>query len=321
MELKTILNALFTGLNSHIDRGFKALIDTVNKDRDSKTFEKTVQKQTVELVGIFAEFKKALDKVASPKFDVKVDSGAEKIIAALENIDRKDVVGKAVVDNAKVLEKAFTNLQAGINKLSTPEFKVNIDLKPLESSITALTKQVTKTVERPPITLDAVLKELQLLRASIKENAPEKIGAKIDAMDAVFRGLKPKDSVKFDDKQMQGLMAALTGGRGGMSVGGGVLAARQVTVANVTMTTANTEYSYTFPANTVGFELRLRADDVPLLVSYTTGKLPTSGDGLAYLTVPAYFIEKTAGLDWSGKTIYFQAATASQILEVIIYTA
>lgn len=215
------------------------------------------------------------------------------------------------------LEKAF---ESATKRMEKPSFDVNVDMDPLLAELKNIQQLMGVLAEKKGPDLKIAEGYLKLILSAIKENSPKEFP--IDAMDAVFGKLKPKDSVKFDDKQMQGLMAALTGGRGNsMTVGGGVLAARTVAVDNVAMATADTEYSYTFPANTVGFELRLRADDVPLLVAYETGKLPTSGDGLAYLTVPAYFIEKTAGLDWSGKTIYVQAGTASQTLEVITYTA
>ena len=94
-----------------------------------------------------------------------------------------------------------------------------------------------------------------------------------------------------------------------------------MTVANLSMPAVNTEYTYTLPANTVQYKIKMRADDVPFLLATTTGKLPTSGDGSAYMTIAAYYTESTAGLDLSGKTLYLQTASVSQVAEIIVYTA
>lgn len=220
---------------------------------------------------------------------------------------------------SRSMAKLGAQFEAATKRMEKPTFDVNVDIDPLLAELRDIQAAMVKVAGKKGPDLSVAEGYLKMILGAIKENSPKDFP--IDAMDAVFGKLKPKDSVKFDDTQMKGLMAALTNSGNSMAVGGGVLAARNVDVDNVTMATADTEYSYTFPANTVGFELRLRADDVALLVAYTTGKLPTSGDGLAYLTVPAYFIEKTAGLDWSGKTIYVQTGSAAQTLEVITYTA
>lgn len=243
---------------------------------------------------------------------LSVSKPIERLAGILEK--QSDAQGRA-------LAKLGAQFEAATARMEKPTFDVNVDMKPLLAELKDIQIGMERIAAKKGPDLSVAEGYLKLILTAIQENSPKDFP--IDAMDAVFKGLKPKDSVKFDDSQMKGLMAALTSSRGGgsISVGGDVLAARNVDVDNVTMASANTEYSYTFPANTVGFELRLRADDVALLVAYTTGKLPTSGDGAAYLTVPSYFIEKTAGLDWSGKTIYVQTASASQVLEVIVYTA
>ncbi len=221
----------------------------------------------------------------------------------------------------KEMQKFGGHLKALSERIENPKFDVNVDMGEVVECLGEM-KNILLFMNEKSVDLSTVEQLLGALIETFKQGHPDAFAEKIDALDAVFKGIKIPETIGFDPKQMKGLMTALTNAGGGsITTGGGVLAARNVDVDNVAMTDANTQYSYTFPANTVGFELRLRADDVPLLVAYTTGKLPTSGDGLAYLTVPAYFIEKTAGLDWSGKTIYVQTGSASQTLEVITYTA
>lgn len=246
-----------------------------------------------------------------------VDRGALAVVKAVDTLGKS--VDKSSESQSRAIGRLEKQFEAATARMEKPTFDVNVDMDPLLAELRDIQAAMVKVAGKKGPDLSVAEGYLKMILGAIKENSPKDFP--IDAMDAVFGKLKPKDSVKFDDTQMKGLMAALTNSGNSMAVGGGVLAARNVDVDNVTMASANTEYSYTFPANTVGFELRLRADDVPLLVAYTTGKLPTSGDGLAYLTVPAYFIEKTAGLDWSGKTIYVQTGSASQTLEVITYTA
>lgn len=95
--------------------------------------------------------------------------------------------------------------------------------------------------------------------------------------------------------------------------------ANKATIYNLSMATANTEYSYTFPSNTVSWTLRVRDTDVPILYAWDTGVLPTSGDGSAYATVPAYYLQSQDGVEWSNRTIYLQTGSANQVCEIISY--
>lgn len=82
------------------------------------------------------------------------------------------------------------------------------------------------------------------------------------------------------------------------------------TIANVSMTSANTEYSYTFPAGTRAFRIKLRALNAQLKIAFVSGE-----SGSTYLTVPyGDFLEMKAKV--GGATIYFQSASASQTAEI-----
>lgn len=84
----------------------------------------------------------------------------------------------------------------------------------------------------------------------------------------------------------------------------------KATTANVTMTSADTEYSYTFPAGTQKFSIKLRALNALLKVAFASG---TSGS--TYFTIPygdILVMEAKIG----GSTIYFQSPTASQVAEI-----
>ena len=199
-------------------------------------------------------------------------------------------------DNTDIL-KALEALQKSI-KIEVPK----TDLKPIQEGLASM-----------KASLDKVL-------AAIKENKPEKIGEKIDAMDAVFKGLKPKDTTRFDDEQMKGIMAALTHGGASMSTNPGVKSATNWEVARLAITAANTEYTYTFPANTVSWTMKLRDQGATLYYSSATGKFPTSGNNTTYMTMLPLGARSQDGVEWAGKKMYVQSDTASQVLEIEVFT-
>lgn len=261
MELKTILNALFTALNSHVDRGFSSVVKALGGLKDD-------DKIVTVLSQVGTRFERAVEKLVKKEFDVLVDLGP--------------------------LEKEFSLITAELRKLNAKEVA---EIK-------------TGNVED---LLKAIL-------TSIRENAPEKIGEKIDAMDAVFKGLTPKDSVRFDDTQMKGLMAALTHGAGGFAMNPGIKSATNWTVERVAITLANTEYTYTFPANTVSWTMKLREQGATLYYSSATGKLPVSGDNSTYMTMLPLGAKSQDGVEWAGKKMYVQSDTATQVVELEIFT-
>lgn len=86
-------------------------------------------------------------------------------------------------------------------------------------------------------------------------------------------------------------------------------------VVNFNITLANTEYSYTLPSGTRAFEFKLR-DVATLKFSDTSGQ-----SGTTYVTVPpgtSYSVTNRK----SGSTLplYFQATSATQVLELIYWT-
>jgi len=82
------------------------------------------------------------------------------------------------------------------------------------------------------------------------------------------------------------------------------------TIANETMTSANTEYSYTFPEGTRAFKISLRALNALLKVAFVEG-----ASGTTFFTVP-YGDKLEMKAKVGGATIYFQSPTASQVAEI-----
>ena len=203
-----------------------------------------------------------------------------------------------------------------------PDFRRNIDAQ-------------TKIISDALVRLEGALaqgdsKELRAIAGELKKQKPpdfknlEKLLATKDDNKPILDALaKLADSIskmqtgkpiKIDEMQMRALTAVPS-----LSVNGGNMAARNVINTVKAITTLNTEYSYVFPANTVAWTLKLRDLSVLWYYSYTTGTLKVSGDASAYVTAPQQFLQSKDNVDWSGKTIYFEAESSSQVMEIVVY--
>ena len=84
------------------------------------------------------------------------------------------------------------------------------------------------------------------------------------------------------------------------------------TIANVDITLANTEYSYTLPVGTTRFEIKLRNIGIPLKICFVSG-----GSGTTYKNLPAGQSYREDNIKRGPNILYFQAATANQVAEII----
>lgn len=82
------------------------------------------------------------------------------------------------------------------------------------------------------------------------------------------------------------------------------------TINNTTMTSANTEYSYTFPAGTKAFSIKLEELNAQLKVAFVSG-----ASGTEYITIP-YGESMKMNAKVGGSTIYFQSIKASQKAQI-----
>lgn len=85
------------------------------------------------------------------------------------------------------------------------------------------------------------------------------------------------------------------------------------TITNVSMTTGGTEYSYAIPSGANRFEIKLRALNAALQLSFTEGASSTT-----YITIPqgASYAENNIK---GNMTIYFNSPTSSQVAEIKIW--
>ena len=83
------------------------------------------------------------------------------------------------------------------------------------------------------------------------------------------------------------------------------------TIANTTMTSADTEYNYTLPAGTIRFEIKLRAQNALLKLAFVSGE-----SGTTYVTIPYGASYAENDVKAGGRLLYFQSQGSSQVCEV-----
>jgi len=239
-----------------------------------------------------------------------IDDGSKSIIKALTDL-KQDIKNS---NPSATLSTIGIRLEKTIAKLNNPNIDVTVDLDDLQGELVK-SREAIQGLKMP--TLEKVERTLEKVLHTISKMQPVDTRKELKALKDALDAIKTYDTVKIDDMQLR----SLRGSSGGIQLGGASpQTASNRTLANTALTTANTEYSYTFPANTTSWKIRIRDTDVPLLVGFVTGKLPTSGDGAAYFTVSAYYTEETSGVEWGGKTIYLQTGSATQVAEIISYS-
>lgn len=84
------------------------------------------------------------------------------------------------------------------------------------------------------------------------------------------------------------------------------------TIANVTITLANTEYSYTLPAGTTRFLFKLRSSGVPAKICFVSGV-----SGITYRNLSNGKTYEEKDIKKGDNILYFQAPSANQTAEII----
>lgn len=218
---------------------------------------------------------------------------------------------------------SVTKLEKAIDKIKNPTFsgEVSVDGSAFAEEFEKITEEIRKAGEgvseqMPDLDLERIGRGLQMLVNKIDEIDNKSVVAKLDDVVDALKAIKMPAEFKIESNQLREISAS---GRGSIG-GGGQMTARNVLNTVVSMTSANTEYSYKFPANTVSWRMKLRSRSASWNYSWITGKLAASGDGSAYISIPSNWLDSRAGVEFSNKTIYFESATASQVMEIEVNT-
>lgn len=261
----------------------------------------------------------------------KIDKATDKVAAsANKNIssDIKEALKESSNTQTQVLAKALSRIESATSKLSKPEFKgtVSLDASQLRKELKGVADDIRKAVmhygaDMPDLT--NVEDSLKLISTILKDQSSTDTDAELikrfASLEKAIRDIKMPATFKLDDMQLRALSVGgsvkVIGASGGGNKGG----ATKVTVTNVALTSTGTEYTHTFSSNTIAWSMKLRDQGTLLYYAFVTGKLPNSGDGLSYVTVPQNFVHSQDGVEWSGRVIYLGAEAASQTAEIIEY--
>lgn len=234
--------------------------------------------------------------------------------AAIDAIPEKiaDAIAKRDSTPAFIRE-----VQRIVDKLRNPEVTVDFDTSELRAEFATL-KQAAQSFKGP--NLIKIENALDALYVCIEEKISSQtkdLSTRLSAIEDAIKALKfnAPSTLKLDDQQFRQLSNS------GGTTTGGALAGRNVRTTNISLTAANTEYSYTFPSNTVAFTIKLRDQGTLAYYAWVTGKMPAGGDSSNYMTIPQNYLRSIDGVDYSGKTIYLGAESNSQVAEVEVITA
>ena len=215
-------------------------------------------------------------------------NGLSSLNASVKAIPPTDL--KDIKETNRLLKELSNKLDGGFN----PEVVVDMsELKAIVSVLVDLKDTLMQNAPQPDPRLDNIMESLSSI-ASKKMIVP--------------------DTIKLEENQLRQI-------RGGGGSGGGPIPATHVVVKNLALTSANTEYSYALPKNTVGFFIKLRGQAVIFYMSWDTGTLPSSGDGSSYITIPQSGYRMEGNFVFDNKTLYFESASSSQVVEIEAYCA
>lgn len=108
-------------------------------------------------------------------------------------------------------------------------------------------------------------------------------------------------------------VAKISGGGG--SSGIFPIFVKDPTIYNVSMASANGEYSQTLPSNTKKLDIKLRALNSVLKISFTITE-----SGTKYIQIPYGASLHLENINLTGKTIYFQSPVDNQVAEILCWT-
>lgn len=219
---------------------------------------------------------------------------------------------KTMDNNSRAIAQLLARLEFVLSKIKEPKFtgEVKIDGSQFQRELREIVSEIRKmgdnlTKKMPDNS--ALERGIKMLLDKEQDNS-KILSALEDVKDAIVKKqFNIPDTIKIEENQLRSIRS------GGVSFGGGgssAMQGRRATVQNTSLT-ADTEASYTFPANTVAWIIKTREQNVKLLYAWSTGTLPVSGTGAKYMTVPQNFLRSQDNVDYSNKTIFLQAASSS----------
>lgn len=89
---------------------------------------------------------------------------------------------------------------------------------------------------------------------------------------------------------------------------------QKTTIANTTLTLANTEYTYAIPTDTRKVQLAARNAGGDIKLAFTSG-----ASGTTYITIPAGGTWVVDAVYLRGQSLYMQSPTAGVVAEILTF--
>jgi len=269
-----------------------------------------------------SSFIESLVNSALKFLEKRINTASDKISASVDSIVSKSSSANHQQNNQQshLIEQSLSRMEKTLEKIKDPVFsgEVSIDTTNLEKEMVRTAKEIKLSIK--PVKTDNIEAALKMIYNCIKDQS-KSFEEGFSKMEETIKSISfnVPDTFKLEEMQLR----KLAGASKGISVDGGKMAARNVAITNLALTATNTQYTFTFPANTTAFTVKLRDQGTLAYYSFTTGTLPVvggGGDGTKYATIPQNFLQSQEGVDFSGKIIYFGAESASQIAEITVFT-
>lgn len=279
---------------------------TIERAEDRIVAERNKKEVISTLTGVVInELRPALENVA-----LEIKNATESQLEGIRAIRIEPPQVDVNVPEVKVPE---ANVKVEIPPINVPEANVNVSIpeiktagieKAIEKGLSKFKIPKIDTPKIPKITIPEIkIPEIRVPEANVNVSLPQST-----AENPLPVILTDKDGAFYK------AMMSVSGGGGSKRVE--VIKPGMVDVINITMASANTEYSTALPANTVAMTFQCRGD-YDIRFSYQTGKVasPTA----PYMTLKAGMIYYETNLDLTSKTLYVACPTAAQVVEVIAY--
>lgn len=260
--------------------------------------------------------KKLLDALFT-SLNSHIDKGADKVVKAV-NEQSSEAVSKAINTQTVALGQALTQVSKAMDRISTPEIEVDVNFDSLKDILKSINSNLASLVKRQSPDFKKIETQLSLLLTAVKENTTPDYRETFDVFGKSIKELKPKNTIRIDDDQLNKL-ANVIGNSAPMATAGGVKSASTYSVKILSMANANTEYAFTFPRGTLSWTMKLRTAGQSLYFASATGKLPISGDATEYMTLlPGLSAQSQDNVEYGGTKMYFESDGASQTVEFMI---
>ena len=89
-----------------------------------------------------------------------------------------------------------------------------------------------------------------------------------------------------------------------------------ITIYNLTLTNADTEYSQALPASTKQFFIKLRSQSASCRLAFISGQ---AGSGGTHIKIPANGYLSPAGLNFAATTLYIESPSSGKVAEILAY--